>query len=106
MTRERWEDLKGSIKDRFELSAEFQEPLDDRPGTADVIEFETPAGKFRLEFIEAAKVTGVVTSSGKKIGTAGRIARTFSSDESIVRMDAYRWGDGSWQRIDPETFTG
>lgn len=104
MNRERWLDIKTSIQDRFVVSNIGQEPLEDRPGTADFIEFTSPAGKFRLEFIDAARVTGVSTSSGRKMGTAGRISRTFSSTESVTRLDAYRWDGQVWQPMDASAF--
>lgn len=104
MTPERWADVKSSILDRFTVTEEGQEPLDDRPGTVEFVEFTTPAGKFRLEFIDAARATGVATSSGRKMGTAGRITRTFSSDESVTRLDAYRWDGQDWQSIDTAAF--
>jgi len=104
MTRERWEDLANTIRDKFKILADSREELEDRPGTREYLEFETPAGKFRLEFIESARVTGVATSGGRKVGTAGRIVKTFSADETVVHLDAYRWADNDWQEIDAATF--
>jgi hypothetical protein len=104
MTRERWEDLANTIRDKFKVLTDGREELEDRPGTREFLEFETPAGKFRLEFVESARVTGVATSGGRRVGTAGRIVKTFSDEETVVHLDTYRWADGDWQPIDSSTF--
>jgi len=104
MTRDRWEDVRESIEEKFEVSASGEEPLDGRPGSVEYIEFTTPAGTFRLEFVDAAKVTGIATSSGRKMGTAGRIARTFSESEYVTRLDAYRWDGTQWVAMDASAF--
>ncbi len=104
MTKDRWLDVKASIVEKFEVTRNEREALIDRPGTADILEFTTPAGKFRLEFVEAARATGIATSGGKRVGTAGHVTHTYSHDEQITRLDAYRWDGTTWQAMDAEAF--
>ena len=51
MREEKWQDIKGQIKDDFELLEEKKEPLgEDRPGDKEIIVFNGPIGKMKLEF--------------------------------------------------------
>jgi hypothetical protein len=52
MTKEKWEEIKGNIKDRFQIEDEGGEFLDDEGGVEiEYVVFRGPLGKMRLEFI-------------------------------------------------------
>ena len=52
MNQEKCQEIKGRIKDDFEILEEKNEPLgDDRPGDIETIVFNGPLGKIKLLFI-------------------------------------------------------
>ncbi len=104
MTKEHWLDVRASILEKFTVTRNERVPIEGRPGDVDILEFATPAGKFRLEFTEAARVTGIVSGGGKRVGTAGHVAHTYDTHERVTRLDAFRWDGAEWQVMDAEAF--
>jgi len=104
MTKERWDDLVATILDRFPVDNRGQEPLEEGPGTADFIEFTSPAGKIRLELITKPVVLGKHTFGGRKMGTATGVSYDYSDSEFNHSLHAYQRVNDEWQEIDAKAF--
>lgn len=104
MTKERWDDLVATIRDRFPVEKFGQEKLEEGPGTADFIEFTSPAGKMRLELVTKPVVLGKHTFGGRKVGTATGVSYDYSPDEFNHSLHAYQWLNGDWNEIDAKAF--
>jgi len=104
MTRERWDELIGQIKDDYRVTNDGQQPLEEEPGTSDFIEFTGPTGEVRLELITRPLVLGKKTFGGRKIGTAAGVQYQYSPDEVTLTLKAWRRQDGEWTEIDPAAF--
>ena len=53
MTRERWEQILGNIKDNFEIEEHEKEYIKDEGGIdIEYVIFQGPLGRMRLEFVE------------------------------------------------------
>lgn len=104
MTKERWDDLVSTILDRFPIDRRGQDPLEEGPGECDFVEFTSPAGKMRLEFVTRPVVLGKHTFGGRKIGAATGVSYDYSSDEFTHSMHAFQWTEGDWKEIDAKAF--
>ncbi|MDD5110392.1 MAG: hypothetical protein PHI63_04215 [Patescibacteria group bacterium] len=99
MTPERWEQVKGMVKDKFQVISERQEPAaDGGPGTVEILEFVTPAGKIRLEWVDAPLKLSTRALGSKRIGSSTTVIHEYSDTERVHRFDAYRWDEAtsSW----------
>ncbi|MFH1366513.1 MAG: hypothetical protein ABIH38_00805 [Patescibacteria group bacterium] len=94
MTKEKWEEIKGQIKDSFSVTDERKEPLgEDRPGEMEIIEFNGPLGKMKLEFITHPVVLDKKGMGSKRIGGHVAVEYIYSKDEFVHTFIAYKWDD-------------
>ena len=94
MNQEKWEDIKGRIKDDFEVLEENKEELgDDRPGEKEIIIFKGPLGRMKLEFITYPVILDKKGIGSKRIGSQSRVEYTYSDDEYVHTMKAYKWSE-------------
>lgn len=112
MTSEKWNDIKTMIQDKFELLEDKTEPyemkvgLDEtqKVGDKEVIVFNSPMGKVKLEYITKPVIIDKKEHYNKRMGTASKTEYILSEDEFVQRMDAYLEKNGEWQKIDPSSF--
>ena len=104
MTRERWDDFISTVKDSFEILNEGSEPLEDRPGRREFIEFQGPLGHVRLELITANVITGKRGMGGHKVGAGTGVKYEYSDTEQSTRFVAYKKVGDEWQEIDASMF--
>lgn len=104
MTRERWDDLVGTIKDRFSVNDTGKKPLSDEPGQMEFIEFTGPAGDIRLECVSRPRIIGKKALGGRRVGTAASVSYQYSAAEEVYELTALRKVDGQWQEIDAASF--
>lgn len=96
MSPERWEHIKGLVKDKFQVISERQEPIpDDQPGTQDVIEFVTPAGRMLLEWTDEPLKLNTRALGSKRIGSSTTVVHEYSETERVHRFTVYRWDDAT-----------
>jgi len=103
MTPEKWLDTKNTIKDKFEVQEEGDLHLDEEGGIdIEFIEFESPMGKIRLEYVSRAVVLDKKTNYSKRIGSETQVEYVYSEDEKSHSMIAYKWNEAGedWDEIE------
>ena len=106
MTDEKWDELVGRIKDTFPVDDEYEEPLDEGPGTRRVIIFTSPSGKMKLEYVAAPVVIGTHGLGSKRIGSSATVAYEYSETERTNRLAAFRWEGDTWVEIQADALLG
>ena len=106
MTQEKWQEIIGLIKDKFEVLDERTEELPDQniAGAVEIIEFLGPLGKMRLERTDQPLVIGKKTIGSRRIGSDIRVEYIFSDTERVNKFRAYSWSDADnvWVEIEKE----
>jgi hypothetical protein len=93
MTREKWEEIKGNIKDDFEFLEEQKEELDPGPGDKEIILFNGPLGKMKLEFITRPVILDKRAIASRRIGSHRTVEYIYSDTEKSYTMKAYKWDE-------------
>ncbi len=107
MTKEKWDDIKGNIKDSFEVEDEGGEHVEDEGGVdVEYIIFEGPLGKMRLEFVSKPVVLDKKTDYSKRIGSETNVTYVYSKDERTEKIFAYKWEEDQddWVEIEAKNF--
>jgi len=107
MKPEKWENLIGDIKDKFEVEEHDKKHLDEQGGTdIESIIFKGPLGRMKLEFITKPVVLDKKTSYSQRIGSQVDIQYIYSEDEKTNRLVAYKWDEiqNEWVEIDADSF--
>ena len=103
MTDERWQEIKGLVKDKFpdvtETAGELSE--DDGPGTIETIEFSGPMGKMRLTRTTKPLVLEKKVLGSRRIGSESTVQYKYSASEKIHKFIVYKFDDasGQWQEL-------
>ena len=104
MMPEKWESIKGNIKDNFSVLDEGSTHLEDEGGVdIEYIVFEGPLGKIRLEFIAQPVVMDKKTTYSKRIGSETAVEYVYSDTEKSYKMIAYKWSKDQDEWIEMET---
>jgi hypothetical protein len=107
MTREKWETIKSKVLDTFEVSDKGQEHFDEEGGVeVDFLEFTSPLGKIRLEFIEKPIVLDKKTIYSHRGGSDTGVEYIYSQTEKSTRLVAYKWDEdqSNWMEIEAKNF--
>lgn len=102
MQDEKWLDTKDMIKRKFTVLAEGREDIEDIPNAfVEFIEFSGPTGRMRLERTTKPAVIDKKTMYSKTGGRASQIQYTYSPDEIVHRLEAFRWNDATsdWEEM-------
>jgi hypothetical protein len=105
MTREKWEAIKGKVMDAMEVADKGSEHYDEEGGVdIDFIEFNSPLGKTRLEFLERAVVLDKKTVYSHRGGSDTGVEYVYSPTEKSARLVVYKWDDDAddWLEINAE----
>ena len=80
------------VKDKFTVLAERQDPAPNgRPGTVEVLEFTTPAGRMRLEWTDEPLKLSTRALAAKRIGSTVTVVHQYDENERVHRFSAYRF---------------
>jgi len=104
---EKWKDIAGNIKDKFEVEDEGKIHLDDEGGVdIEFIEFTSPLGKMRLEFVSRPVVLDKKTIYSKRIGSETKVDYVYSEEEKSHQLIAYKWDDDQddWVEVEAGAF--
>ncbi|MBI3572600.1 MAG: hypothetical protein HY092_00165 [Candidatus Kerfeldbacteria bacterium] len=104
MTKERWAELTGMIKDAYPVVAEGTEPREEGPGTIEFIEFQGPLGHIRLELSIHPAVVGKRAIGGKKMGAGAKVQYEYSQSDEVMSFSAWRRVNDAWEPVDASTF--
>lgn len=100
MNDERWYDLIESIRTKFGLLTEEEQPLEYGPGKTEIVEFQSPMGRMRLERVSRPVVKERKTHYTKRAGAGTTEEYIYEEGEFTHRVSLYRWVDGDWQEED------
>jgi hypothetical protein len=107
MTPEKWQNLIGDIKDKFEVEEHNSQHLDEHGGTdIEFIIFKSPLGRIKLEFVTKPLVLEKKTFYSQRIGSETTVEYVYSQDEKTYKLLAYKWDENQndWVKIDAESF--
>ena len=104
MTDERWQQVIGHIKDNFELLSENTEnlPEEQGKGTVEIIEFNGPLGKMKLERTTQPLVLDKKTIGSRRIGSETAVQYIYSDTEKVHRFKAYNWNEDDERWVEME----
>lgn len=91
MNDDRWQDTVTRIEDAFKILQHEIIRGDDVSGDREIIEFESPQGRVKLERISKPRVMGKSALSSKRIGGGATVKYEYSATEKIHTVNAYRW---------------
>lgn len=103
MTKERWQEIFGDIKDKFEVIDNGNEHIEEEGGVdIEYIVFRGPMGKTRLEFIAKPIVLDKKTNYSRRAGSEVKVDYVYSKTEKNHSLNAYKWDDKEkeWEEID------
>ena len=107
MTNEKWLTIKGKILDTMEVVDKGLEHYDEEGGVdVDFVEFNSPLGRTRLEFIEKPIVLDKKTTYSHRGGSDTGVEYVYSQTEKSARLAVYKWDDdnGDWLEINAGKF--
>ena len=103
MYLEKWKNILGNIKDKFEVQDEGKLHLDEEGGIdIEYIEFQGPLGRMRLEHITKPIILDKKTTYSKRIGSETKIDYVYSEEEKSQKMNAYKWDEAQDDWIEME----
>lgn len=102
MTAERWDTVVENILETFSDVKRYTEDVGgESGGTMDVVEFESPIGDVRLEFVSKPRFLGETTQYSNRIGGDIKVDKQYDYDDLVHYMQAYKKGNnGDWEVID------
>jgi len=102
MNDEQWQDTVTRIEDTFTVLRHEVVRGDEISGDTEVIEFQTPQGKMKLERISKPRVIGKSALASKRIGGSAAVKYEYSATERIHSMTAFRWDEAGqeWKTIE------
>lgn len=104
MQPEKWEIIKGNIKDNFKVTDDGKEKIEEEGGIdIEFIEFNGPLGKMRLEYITKPVVLDRKTTYSKRIGSETKVDYVYSGEEKSYIMQAYKWDDNDEMWVEMES---
>jgi len=101
MQPERWAEVKGIIKDQFEVIDESEGEIEDIPRSKiERLEFEGPLGRMKVEFETRPVVLDKKTIYSKRMGDTAAVEYVYSEEEYSHKFHAYIWRDNDWMEIE------
>ncbi|HLC63820.1 MAG TPA: hypothetical protein VJK25_00525 [Patescibacteria group bacterium] len=106
MHPDKWPEVRDKIKENFEVLDERREKNEDRKEDLEIIEFNGPIGKMKVEWLSRPKVLGKKTQYSRRIGSQVGVDYVYSEDEVTHTLKVYQWNEAgdSWQAMDPDLF--
>ena len=115
MYYDKWQDIIAMVEEKFgiidkkEDSEEIGKDINgnDVFGKSEIIEFDGPLGKMKLELITRPIVLEKKTSFSRRIGGDVGVEYIYSDSEEVSKFKAYKWSDeqSDWLEIDKNMFS-
>jgi hypothetical protein len=102
MTKDKWLDTKETIRNKFDISEDTTEDFGpDMAGQKDIIVFDGPMGKMKLEFTEKPRMIGEKTIFSNRIGSNTKIEKVYDNEDMVSFMNVYRWNpiEEDWTEV-------
>lgn len=100
MKDERWYDLVEQIRERFRVLRDEKQPAERGPGHVEVLEFEGPMGRMRLERLTRPAVKEVRTRYSRRAGSSTTEEYVYEEGEFSHRVILWRWDGSDWVEQD------
>lgn len=103
MSPEKWDQIKGQIKDGFKdveiVKEELEEP---EVGNVEIVTFLGPLGQMRLEYTSRPVVLDRRTHGSRRIGSYTDVEYVYSETEFSHTLKAFKWDENQddWIEID------
>lgn len=96
MTDERWLDTIATLKDKFPILEEGKEDLpgEEGRGFRELVVFNGPLGKMKIERTTKAVVLGKKTLGSRRMGSQAAVEYIYSDTEKSHKFKAYKWDEG------------
>ncbi|MEK7557986.1 MAG: hypothetical protein AAB530_02145 [Patescibacteria group bacterium] len=107
MILEKWQDIKGKIKDNFPVEDSGQSHLDEAGGIdIDYIVFQGPLGKIKLEYVIKPAILDKKTIYSNRIGSETKVEYVYSENEKSSKLNVFKWDNviNDWQEIDAKNY--
>jgi len=107
MNDEKWQNLIETVEDRFGASERRTESLEESPGEREIIIFNGPLGKIKLERTSRPMVLEKKGIVSRRIGARARVEYIYSDTEKVQKLRVYRWSDNEndWEEVSAEDFS-
>lgn len=101
MNDEQWKETVGRIQDTFKVLNHEVVRGDEVSGDVELIEFESPQGRMKLERVSKPRVVGKSALGSKRIGSAVSVRYEYSPTDRVHTVKAFRWNEasGEWEAI-------
>lgn len=106
MTPEKWKDTKEKVKEKFTILEDFKEKDEERREDKEIIIFEGPLGKVKLEFITRPVVLDKKTSYSRRIGSQVEVDYVYSEDDFTHSLKTYIYNEAEdfWTELRAHSF--
>lgn len=102
MHDDKWKDTLAMVKSKFTVRSQGREEIANIPGAfIEFIEFDSPQGRMRLERTTKPAVLDKKTIYSKTAGRASQTEYTYSPDEVVHRLEAFRFNEAKddWEEV-------
>lgn len=105
MSDEKWDNLIGTIEEKFGIEEEIDEDTAEG-GIIEGVIFKSPLGKMKIERISMPKVIDKKTLYSNRPGSATRVDYVYSDTETVKKIKVYKWdkGQDDWVEISGDGF--
>ena len=105
MQPDKWQQIKGQIQDTFKEVKVTKEVLSEpERGEIEVLSFDGPLGKMRVEYITRPVVTDKKTHGSRRIGSDTAVEYVYSEDEFSHQLKVYRWDEAQEDWVEIQGF--
>ncbi|MBU1036689.1 hypothetical protein KKF32_01470 [Patescibacteria group bacterium] len=100
MHPDKWQEIKEKIKNSMEVLDERTESNEERKESTEIIEFKSPLGKMKLEWVTRPKLLDKKTHFSRRIGGEVKVDYVYADNEFTHTLKIYQ-EDGSedWQEM-------
>jgi len=105
MQDEKWQQVIGMVKDKFEITDQGEGELEDIPRSkVEWYEFEGPIGKMKVERTTKPIVLDKKMTYSKRMGDTAAVEYIYSDDEYSHKFRAYVWKGDEWVEVEAGAF--
>lgn len=106
MNPEKWQEIKDKIKEKFTISQQFNEHDEERREDKEIIIFEGPIGKIKLEYITRPVILDKKTIYSRRIGSQVEVEYVYSDDEYTHSLKIYQFNNqlNDWRELRAQQF--
>ncbi len=106
MHPDKWPEIKEKILKNFAVLDQRLEENKETRETKEIIEFNGPLGKMKLEWLTKPKVLDKKTHYSNRIGGEVTVDYVYSPSETVHTLKVYRWDqlNSDWTELEADKF--